>query len=175
MLAGGGLAGIAWETGILRGIADESPATAEALLGSDVLVGTSAGSTVAAQLGSGLGLDALFDRQIDSVVDRAEPERRHRRDHRAVPHRDGAARLDEPRSCRGSARSRCRRETVSEAVRRNVIEHRLPSHDWPDRMLRITAIDTATGELVAFDRHIGRRPGRRRRRQLRGARRSGRR
>ena len=28
VLAGGGLAGIAWETGILRGIADESPADA---------------------------------------------------------------------------------------------------------------------------------------------------
>src|SRR6185312_13430592 len=63
VLAGGGLAGIAWETGILRGIADESPGTAKAMLDADVLVGTSAGSTVAAQLGSGLGLDALFDRQ----------------------------------------------------------------------------------------------------------------
>ncbi len=63
VLAGGGLAGIAWETGVLRGIADESPTTAKALLDSDVLVGTSAGSTVAAQLGSGLGLDVLFDRQ----------------------------------------------------------------------------------------------------------------
>ena len=65
MLAGGGLAGIAWETGILRGIADESPGTAKALLDADVLVGTSAGSTVAAQLGSGQGLDALFDRQTN--------------------------------------------------------------------------------------------------------------
>ena len=64
MLAGGGLAGIAWETGILRGIADESPATADALLNADVMLGTSAGSTVAAQLVSGLGLDALFERQI---------------------------------------------------------------------------------------------------------------
>lgn len=63
VLAGGGLAGIAWETGILRGIADESPGAAQALLDSDVLVGTSAGSTVAAKLSSGLGLDALFDRQ----------------------------------------------------------------------------------------------------------------
>ena len=63
MLAGGGLAGIGWETGILRGIADETPETAKALLDVDVLVGTSAGSTVAAQLGSGLGLDVLFDRQ----------------------------------------------------------------------------------------------------------------
>jgi len=64
VLAGGGLAGIAWETGILLGIADEAPRTAKALLDVDVMVGTSAGSTVAAQLGSGLGLDALFDRQI---------------------------------------------------------------------------------------------------------------
>ena len=63
MLAGGGLAGIGWETGVLRGIADEAPETAKALLDLDVLVGTSAGSTVAAQLGSGLGLDVLFDRQ----------------------------------------------------------------------------------------------------------------
>ena len=66
VLAGGGLAGIAWETGILRGIADESPATAEAVLSADVLVGTSAGSTVAAQLISSLGIDALFERQLET-------------------------------------------------------------------------------------------------------------
>ena len=53
-----------WETRILRGIADESPATASALLDSDVLLGTSAGSTVSAQLGSGIGLDELFARQV---------------------------------------------------------------------------------------------------------------
>lgn len=53
VLAGGGLAGIAWETGVLRGIADESPAAARLLLDSDVLVGTSAGATVAAQISSG--------------------------------------------------------------------------------------------------------------------------
>jgi NTE family protein len=41
--ASGGLAGIAWGTGILRGIADESAATAQALLESGVLLGTSAG------------------------------------------------------------------------------------------------------------------------------------
>ena len=32
ILAGGGLAGIGWETGVLRGIADEAPDTARALL-----------------------------------------------------------------------------------------------------------------------------------------------
>ena len=56
VLGGGGVAGIAWETGILLGIADESPAAAQALLDSDVLLGTSAGSAVVAQIGSGLSL-----------------------------------------------------------------------------------------------------------------------
>ncbi|HEX7825266.1 MAG TPA: patatin-like phospholipase family protein, partial [Mycobacterium sp.] len=55
VLAGGGLAGIAWETGILCGIGDEAPEAAQALLASGVLLGSSAGATVAAQLGSGLG------------------------------------------------------------------------------------------------------------------------
>jgi NTE family protein len=45
--------------------------------------------------------------------------------------------------------------TVPEAVRRDVIAQRLPSHHWPDRVLRISAIDTATGELVVFDRNSG--------------------
>ena len=44
---------------------------------------------------------------------------------------------------------------MAEPVRRRVIEHRLPSHDWPDRDLRITAIDIDTGELVVFDASSG--------------------
>ena len=73
VLAGGGIAGIAWETGVLRGIADESPAAARLLLESDVLVGTSAGSTVAAQLGSGRTLDVLFDRQTAEASAEIDP------------------------------------------------------------------------------------------------------
>ena len=73
VLAGGGLAGIAWEIGVLRGIADEAVDTAQALLDSDVLLGTSAGSTVAAQLGSGVGLDALFDRQVAAASPEINP------------------------------------------------------------------------------------------------------
>ena len=59
------------------------------------------------------------------------------------------------RSCNASGRSHVSTATVSEAVRRDVIAQRLPSHDWPDRDLRITAIDIGTGELVAFDRKSG--------------------
>jgi NTE family protein len=155
VLAGGGLAGIGWETGILRGIADEAPETAKALLDLDVLVGTSAGSTVAAQLGSGLGLDVLFDRQtapsptelnpdvgIDEITELFAAAM-------LTPNTTTAEKLQKIGVVALST------QTVTEAVRRNVIAQRLPSHDWPDRVLRISAIDTATGELVAFDRSSG--------------------
>jgi NTE family protein len=155
VLAGGGLAGIAWETGILRGIADESAATADALLDSDVLVGTSAGSTVAAQLGSGLGLDALFDRQTTASSTELNPNAGFDEITElflaamSTPNGTKAERL---RKIGAVALSTA---TVTEAVRRDVIAQRLPSHDWPDRVLRISAIDTATGELITFDSNSG--------------------
>ena len=155
MLAGGGLAGIGWETGILRGIADETPQTAKALLDLDVMVGTSAGSTVAAQLGSGLALDVLFDRQtaasstelnpgfgVDEITELFVTAM-------LIPNATKAEKLQKIGAVALST------QTVTEAVRRNVIAERLPSHDWPDRVLRISAIDTATGELVTFDRNSG--------------------
>ena len=46
-------------------------------------------------------------------------------------------------------------DTVAEPVRRAVIGHRLPSREWPDRVLRVTAIDVETGELVVVDRDSG--------------------
>ncbi|WP_297826688.1 patatin-like phospholipase family protein [Mycobacterium sp.] len=159
VLAGGGIAGIAWETGVLRGIADESPATARLLVESDVLVGTSAGSAVAAQLSSGNTLDELFDRQvaessaeIDSGVDvdaitelfltaLGAPYEEPRDKTRQQMQRIGAVALAT--------------KTVPAPVRRQVIAQRLPSHDWPDRTLRLTAIDVATGELTVFDRESG--------------------
>jgi NTE family protein len=155
VLAGGGLAGIAWETGVLRGIADESPATANALLESDVLVGTSAGSTVAAQLGSGLGIEALFDRQTAHTSAELNPgvgvEEITELFVTAMmqPNTTTAEKLQKVGAVALST------ATVAEPVRREVIAQRLPSHDWPDRVLRISAIDTATGELVAFDRTSG--------------------
>jgi NTE family protein len=155
VLAGGGLAGIGWETGILRGIADESPGTAKALLDADVLVGTSAGSTVAAQLGSGLGLDALFDRQTTESSTELNPNASVDEitelflTAMLAPNTTQAEKLQKIGAVALST------ATVTEAVRRDVIAQRLPSHDWPDRVLRISAIDTETGELVMFDRNSG--------------------
>jgi NTE family protein len=155
VLAGGGLAGIAWETGVVRGIADESPETAKALLDADVLVGTSAGSTVAAQLSSGLSLDTLFDRQITATSSELNPNVGIDQitdlflTAMLTPNTTQAEKLQKIGAVALST------ATVSEAVRRDVIAQRLPSHDWPDRLLRICAIDTATGEVITFDNDSG--------------------
>lgn len=155
VLAGGGIAGIAWETGILQGIADESPDTADALLASDLLVGTSAGSTVSAQLGCGLTLQELFERQvgtesaeldpgvsIDTVTDLFVKAM-------LTPNTTKAQKLQQIGAVALDT------ATIDPAVRRKVIEARLPSHEWPGRMLRISAIDIDTGELVTLDRDSG--------------------
>ncbi|ORW91671.1 patatin [Mycobacterium sp. IEC1808] len=159
VLAGGGIAGIAWETGVLRGIADESPAAARLLLDSEVLVGTSAGSAVAAQIGSGCPIEALFDRQvaessaeIDSGVD-IDDITEVFLTALGQPYDDALDRTEQQMRRIGAVALAT--QTVPEAVRRQVIAQRLPSHDWPDRALRITAIDVATGELVVFDRGSG--------------------
>ncbi|ADT98126.1 patatin-like phospholipase family protein [Mycolicibacterium gilvum] len=157
VLAGGGLAGIAWETGVLLGILEEAPEVGRQLLDSDVLVGTSAGSTVAAQLSSGMGLTELFERQrseshgaheihpgvsIDAITDLFLKAM-------TIPDATREQKLQKIGAVAAGT------DTVGEAVRRTVIEHRLPSHDWPARILRVTAINIATGELVVLDASSG--------------------
>ncbi|WNG91886.1 patatin-like phospholipase family protein [Mycobacterium sp. ITM-2016-00318] len=155
VLAGGGLAGIAWEIGILRGIEDESAETATALLASDVVIGTSAGSAVAAQLGSGRSLDELYERQITGASKEITPgvdiEGITELFISALSDRDATTAQKLQRIGQVAQTT----ATVPEAVRRDVIAQRLPSHDWPERDLRITAIDIGTGELVVFDRGSG--------------------
>jgi len=155
VLGGGGVAGIAWQTGILLGIADESPAAATALLNSDVLLGTSAGSAVVAQISSGLDLVELFARQVSETSAELDPG----------VGIDGItelflAAMADPDATVAQKRQRIgavalASDTVAEPLRRNVIAQRLPSHVWPDRVLRLTAIDAATGELVVLDRESG--------------------
>ena len=68
VLGGGGVAGIAWITGLLLGL-DESGQDATR---AELIVGTSAGSTVAAQLGSGVGLEELYARQVEPALQTPE-------------------------------------------------------------------------------------------------------
>ena len=61
VLGGGGVAGIAWMTGSAR----RAGRIGRDVTGADVVIGTSAGATVAAQLGSGLPLTSCYARQMD--------------------------------------------------------------------------------------------------------------
>jgi NTE family protein len=155
VLAGGGIAGIAWETGFLLGVQDAQPAAADRLLHADVLLGTSAGSTVAAQISGGVQLAELFARQVAKSMYEVKP---------AVEIDDlmalfdeaaGGARASMTDSLRAIGKHAIAAPTVSEEVRRSVIAQRLPSHHWPARRLEITAIDVETGERVVFDRNSG--------------------
>ena len=103
-----------------------------------------------AQLGSGLSLDELYERQIKGTSKEINP---------SVDIDDITELFLNALSDRDATREQKLQRigavatatpTVSEAVRRDVIAQRLPSHDWPDRDMRITAIDIGTGELIAF-------------------------
>ncbi|MEV7345871.1 patatin-like phospholipase family protein [Streptomyces sp. NPDC093544] len=152
VLGGGGVAGIAWMTGLLAGLADAG----QDVTGADVIVGTSAGSTVAAQLGSGVSLEELYARQ-------AEPERQNAEIMVEVDLESFGAQLFEllqsssttAEMRRGAGRFALDAETVAESERRAVIESRLPSHEWPTRTLKIVAVDAETGEPRVFDSASG--------------------
>jgi NTE family protein len=155
VLAGGGIAGIAWETGFLFGVQEESPTAAARLLGADLLLGTSAGATVAAQVSSAVRLADLYERQLAAPTDEINPQ---------IEIDDLLTLFDDvARQTNASKTQKLQRigqralsaPTMSEEVRREVIAKRLPSHDWPDRRLALTAIDADSGEVVHFDRHSG--------------------
>jgi NTE family protein len=158
VLGGGGVAGIAWLTGILAGLAEAG----QDVTGADLLVGTSAGANVAAQVGSGLSLDLLFARQVDPAlqareisveVDMAELGAAFARllagqaaagpapDGQDAQRRVGAYALAAP--------------TVPEADRRAAVSSRLPSPEWPSRRMLLVAVDAETGETRVFDRDSG--------------------
>ncbi|MEF2976730.1 patatin-like phospholipase family protein [Subtercola sp. YIM 133946] len=153
VLAGGGVAGIAWETGVLLGIHDVEPAAAARIIGAPTtLIGTSAGSNVAAQLASGAALDALFERQLDDDHDELYVEA----DFEAFMASMAAAQADATSA--DDARRRIgtiakNTPTVEREVRRRVIASRLSGAEWGERDLRITAVDADTGTPIVFDRH----------------------
>ena len=152
VLGGGGLAGIAWMTGLLAGLAEAG----DDLTGADVIIGTSAGAHVAAQLGSGLPLTELLARQEDPSRQPAEmmAELHFAKFGAEIGGRlAGAATVAETRRRLGAYALAA--ETLPESVRRKVIEGRLPSHDWPVRRIRLTAVDAVTGELRVFDSASG--------------------
>ncbi len=154
VLGGGGLAGIAWELGVLQGLADHGLSVSDAGL----VVGTSAGATVGAQITSGRSLQALYDDQVDPpahsverMVDIDLPllARIFAELADAAPGLERTAALARVGSMALSV------STPSQAERRAIIASRIPSDDWPSVRLIITAVDARTGSFVPFDRYGG--------------------
>jgi NTE family protein len=139
---------------VLRGLADADTELARKVIGADTVIGTSGGSSVAAQITSGTPLDELYDAQLSA--DTAEIEVRP--DLAEFMSRFGAAvagAVDEMDRRRRVGAFALAASTVPETKRRAVISARLPAADWPERDLRIPAIDALTGEAVIFTRDSG--------------------
>ena len=145
VLGGGGVTGIAWQTGLIAGLAGLGIDLAAA----DVIIGTSAGSVVGADITCGRDLEALYQAQL------------------APPAPEPAARISwdfigrllwDVNTTRHPAQARARigrwalaAPTMSEAEWRKVFETRLHTSTWPAQALKVTAVDAWTGEFVVFD------------------------
>ena len=154
VLGGGGITGIAWEIGVLAGLAGAGTD----LTGADLVVGTSAGSVVGAQLTSGEKLEEMYARQLEPATGEKAA-----RLSRATLAQFGWAMLRsrgkdvEFRRRIGALALAAEKAglTPTEQERLDVIGARLVGTQWPERALVITAVDAETGEFRTFDRASG--------------------
>lgn len=162
VLGGGGSAGNAWLIGVIAGLFEAGLDATDA----DLVIGTSAGSTAAAQLsGASPGelLAAVLDAPPRPPSGPVEPARG------AIPRTPTTSHLDRLRATIAAsddaADLRRRMGTVlaadpasDEPARerwRATVAARFSNRSWPERRMLITAVDATTGEPVVFDRDSG--------------------
>jgi NTE family protein len=164
VLHGGGSAGNAWEIGVIAGLFDAGLDVTKA----DLIIGTSAGSTAAAQITSATQPTELLANILAAVPQpRTGPVGSARGRVPNVPvsnhmeitseiigaaedaadmrRRMGAAALETDAASGSSGQTQWRATVAA----------RLPSQHWPQRPMLIVAVDAHTGEPVVFDRHSG--------------------
>jgi NTE family protein len=150
VLGGGGVTGIAWEIGVLSGLLSAGVD----LRNADVVIGTSAGSSVGAAYASGYDIQQLFAEQLENhdaevavaaseatVTEWLEAFRVGGADRAMVGAEFGKIAKAHP-------------EPIPLERRRAVVEARLVVREWPPALL-VTAIDAETGELHVFDSQSG--------------------
>jgi NTE family protein len=163
VLGGGGAEGNAWLIGVIAGLFDAGVDLTQA----DLIVGTSAGSTVAAQITGASPTQLLAD--IVSAVPQQRPSQVGAAGGRA-PAGLAADHMDRTKRIIGAATDAAdmRRRLGAAAIelsaasdpsrqieRRAAVAARLPNDQWPEQRMLITAVDAHTGEPVVFDRSSG--------------------
>jgi len=153
VLSGGGITGTAWELGVLFGLEECGVDVTDV----ELIVGTSAGSSVGAQITSGLSLEELYNLQLKPIHETLE--RPVDFDGHKFRQMMAAAIMSSPDSQTARARigeAALAAPTMSEEERLKMMASRLPVHEWnPEIKLIITAVDAETGEWVKFDRDSG--------------------
>ena len=169
VLAGAGAAGNAWQLGLIAGLAEAGIDLTTA----DLIIGTSAGSTVAAQITSGMRPTELYA----AIMAEAPPPRARTgsgsgtggADRRRAPGISGPDYLewsnriiasssdasDMRRRMGAAALERDESDGSGAARWRAIVATRLARHDWPGQPVLIPAVDARTGEPVVFDRDSG--------------------
>jgi len=149
VLSGGGITGIAWELGILRGLEECGVDVTNA----NLIIGTSAGSIVGAQIISETSLEELYKLQLIPIEESEERQVQfNRTEFQKIM---AAAILSSPdsqtaRACIGKASLSS--ATISEEERQKIINSRLPNKEWNQKKkLIINAVNARTGEWVKFD------------------------
>jgi NTE family protein len=162
VLGGGGSTGNAWLIGVLAGLLDAGLDVTTA----DLTIGTSAGSTAAAQVAGATPTHLLAAILSAASHQTTDPAGSHRRAP-ARPVADHLRRLegliasaeDAADMRRSVSASALDMEAASDgswhAQWRTTVASRLPSLLWPRRTVLITAVDAHTAEPVVFDRFSG--------------------
>lgn len=149
VLGGGGITGVAWEIGILKGLHDAGLKMIDA----DEILGTSAGSVVGA-LAATHPMDELYEAQLeppDAAIGGRFNVRQMVRSLPVVGLPSGS-----PVTRRANiGRAAMRAIPIGSEDRVSVIRERLQVEDWPDAPLRVTAMHAVTGEIHVFDRDSG--------------------
>jgi NTE family protein len=163
VLGGGGSAGNAWLIGVVAGLCEAGLDVTEA----DLIIGTSAGSTAAAQITSASPTQLMADILATAPQPRTAPVGSDGGRVRMGPVADHMRRTSEIIAAAEDAADMRRRmgaaaldmDAASDGSRqtqwRATVAARLPSRHWPERSVLITAVDAHTGEPVVFDRHSG--------------------
>lgn len=146
VLGGGGPVGVAWESGLIAGLAEMGVDVSDA----DLFVGTSAGSIVGAQLAAGRAPREIYERQLAP----AEPGRRERALVDLARVQAEFAKLYTSERPAQELRAEIGAWALEAATMSEdewLAGFAMIGEDWPERAYICTAVDTADGAFVSWD------------------------